>query len=403
LCPERLELRLELLSDALAIASNEFRQFRRNRTAILISLVVLPLFFTFSLGAGSGGATSHFSPTATIPIAFVDNDYSIASSRLLQSLRSSGDFNNLILGYDESNAVPNLGTGKFYAVIVVPQGFQNNLDNNQTTNIILHTDDGEPGVSDQIAATLSSDVSNFDPNVEVQSVTSGGGRGGGLAQIQTGGIAQVQVIQKGAIFSGFNIGLVIVLGVVQIFATFYEIAGGMSKEREDGTLARLLASPASLPAIMLGKTLFDSVLATIRTFIVLGLGVFLYGANPNTDVGTLLVISLLIALLTMGFGFVVSSLRVGQRAVVIIEFFLILFLFAFSGLIIDKELLRGLSQNVSSVLPWAYGFDILRRTVLVGRPLLTLTGDLQFLLGATTLFYIVSYIIFALSRERVAF
>jgi len=382
-------LRLELLSDAIAIASNEFRQFRRNRTSILISLVVLPLFFTFSLGAGSGGATSHFSPTAGIPIAFVDNDLSTHSGRLLQALRGSGDFNNLIFGYREDNAIPALGTGKIYAVIVVPQGFQNNLENNQTTSIVLHTDDSEPGVGDQIASTLSSDVRNFDPNVEVQTATSG--------------LAQVQIIQKGAIFSGFNVGLVVVLGVVQIFATFYEIAGGMSREREDGTLARLLSSPAGIPAIMLGKTLFDSVLGAIRTFTVLGLAVFLYGARPNTDIGTLLAVSLLIGLLTMGFGFLVSSLRVGQRAVVIIEFFLILFLFAFSGLIIDKELLRGASQSISSALPWAYGFDILRRTVLIGRPLISLTSDLQLLLAATALFYVASYVIFALSRERIAF
>ncbi len=382
-------MRLKLLNDAIAIASNEFRQFRRNRTAILISLVVLPLFFTFSLGAGSGGATTHFSPTAGIPIAFVDNDLSTDSGRLLQALRGSGDFNNLILGYREDNAIPALGTGKIYAVIVVPQGFQSNLENNQTTSIVLHTDDGEPGVGDQISSTLSSDVRNFDPNVEVQTATSG--------------LAQVQIIQKGAIFSGFNVGLVVVLGVVQIFATFYEIAGGMSRECEDGTLARLLSSPTGIPAIMLGKTLFDSVLATIRTFTVLALAVFLYGARPNTDIGTLLAVSLLIGLLTMGFGFLVSSLRVGQRAVVIIEFFLILFLFAFSGLLIDKELLRGVSQSISSALPWAYGFDILRRTVLIGRPLISLTNDLQLLLAATVLFYVASYVIFALSRERIAF
>lgn len=211
-------MRLKLLNDAIVIASNEFRQFRRNRTAILISLVVLPLFFTFSLGAGSGGATTHFSPTAGIPIAFVDNDLSTDSGRLLQALRGSGDFNNLILGYREDNAIPALGTGKIYAIIVVPQGFQSNLENNQTTSIVLHTDDGEPGVGDQISSTLSSDVRNFDPNVEVQTATSG--------------LAQVQIIQKGAIFSGFNVGLVVVLGVVQIFATFYEIAGGMSRECE---------------------------------------------------------------------------------------------------------------------------------------------------------------------------
>jgi len=131
--------------------------------------------------------------------------------------------------------------------------------------------------------------------------------------------------------------------------------------------------------------------------------VYLYGANPNTDLGTLVVVSLMIALVTMGFGFLLSSLRVGARAVVIVEFFLVLFLFAFSGLIIDRELLRGVSKDVSYSLPWTYGFDILRRTVLIGRPLLSLTTDLQFILAFTLAFYVTSYAIFAFSRERIAF
>jgi len=380
---------LKLLRDTLAVAGNEFRQFRRNRTAILISLVVLPLFFTFSLGAGSGGATTRFSPTASVPIAFIDNDLSIDSGRLLQSLRSSGDFNNLISGYREDSALAVLGTGEIYAAIVVPAGFQSALMDNMTSNIVLYADDGEPGLSDQISLTLQNDVRNFSPKIEVQATTNG--------------FTQVEIIQKGALFTGFNLGLVIVLGVVQIFATFYEIAGGMAREREDGTLARLLVSPTGIGSILLGKTIFDSVLGTIRTLTVLGLAVFLYGARPNTDLATIMVASLIVALVTMGFGFLAAALRVGPRAVVIVEFFLVLFLFAFSGLMIDRELLRGISREISYILPWTYGFEILRRTVLVGRPLFSLTSPLLFVVGATILFYVASYIIFVLARERISF
>ena len=86
------------LSDSIAVAENEFRQFRRSRSAILISLVVLPLFFTVSLGAGQGGAGSTFSPTAHIPIAWVDNDNSLASTRLFRTLLASKDFSNLVEG-----------------------------------------------------------------------------------------------------------------------------------------------------------------------------------------------------------------------------------------------------------------------------------------------------------------
>jgi ABC-2 type transport system permease protein len=379
------------VADSLAIAENEFRQFRRNRSAILISLVILPFFFTVSLGAGRGGAGTSFSATADIPIAFVDNDFSVSSIRLRQTLTSSPDFHSLVQSYDEQQSIGFLGSKKIYAVIVVPKGFQSDLDNGVQARIILYTDDSEPGVSDQIQSTLTNYVQNFNPNVEVQPI---------LTQAEKQSISGVEIIQKGASFAGFNVGLTIVLAVVQIFAAFYEIAGGMSREREEGTYARLLSTPIPIAAIVLGKTLFDVLLSTARTFIVLGLAIYGYGARPNTDLLTLLTLSLLVAIVTMGLGFVASALKLGQRAVVIVEFFLILFLFAFSGLIIDKELLVGVSQTIATLLPFTYAFDALRRTVLLGRPLLSLTWDLEYLIGSGVIFYTISLLLLGKSRER---
>ncbi|MGA2626325.1 MAG: ABC transporter permease [Candidatus Bathyarchaeia archaeon] len=379
------------LSDSIAVAENEFRQFRRNRSAILISLVVLPLFFTVSLGAGQGGAGTTFSPTADIPIAFVDNDNSLASLRLWQTLSSSPDFHNLIQSSNEQAMVAELGTKRIYAVIVVPKGFQNDLESGNQAKLILYTDDSEPGVSDQIQSTLTSYVQNFDPNVEVQPH---------LSQLQRQSVAGVGIINKGAVFAGFDIGLTTVLAIVQIFAGFYEIAGGISREREEGTFARLLVSPIPIGSIVLGKTIFDILLTIIRTFTVIGISVYGYGARPNTDLLTLLTLSLIIALVTMGIGFVAASMKLGQRAVVIIEFFLILFLFAFSGLIIDINLLVGISQVIGNLLPFTYAFDALKRTILLGRPLLSLTFDLEYLIGSILASYAVALVLLHVFRER---
>jgi ABC-2 type transport system permease protein len=379
------------LRDAIAVAANDFRQFRRNRSAILISLVVLPLFFTVSLGAGQGSANTTFSPTADIPIAFVDNDNSLASIRLYETLSTSPDFHNLIQGYTEDAARAQLGTKHIYAVIVVPKGFQDDLKSGNTSQVILYTDDSEPGVSDQVEATLTTYVQSFNPGFEVQPYQT---------EIQKESVGGVGIVRKGAVFAGFNVGLTIVLAVVQIFASFYEIAGGMAREREDGTYARLLVSPIQTGSIILGKTIFDIILGVTRTFIVLGISIEGYGAKPNTDLLSLLALSLLIALVTMGLGFVVSALKMGQRAVVIIEFFLILFLFAFSGLVIDTQLLVGVSQVIGNLLPFTYAFDAMRRTILLGVPLLSLTGDLEYLIGSAVLFYASGFILLRASRER---
>jgi ABC-type multidrug transport system permease subunit len=381
------------LEDTLAIAANEFRLFRRNRSAILISLVILPLFFTVALGAGRGSAGTTFYPTSRITIAFVDNDHTIASLRLWKTLTSSPDFRNLIQTGNERAAVASLGLKKYYAVIVIPKGFQGNIDNGHQAQIILYTDDSEPGVSDQISGTLTGYVQNFDPTLEFQVI---------LTPIQKNSVGGVQIVDKSTVYASFDAGLAVVLAVVQIFAVFYEIAGGIAREREEGTFARLVVSPMHMGSMLLGKTLFDLVLSTARTFIVLAFSIYVYGASPNTGLDTILALSLLLALMTMGLGFLVSSMKVGARAVVILEFFLVLSLFAFSGLIIDKELLVGFAQVVANVLPFTYGFDAMRRTILVGRPLLSLTTDLQVIFGAIVGFYGFSFASFRVFRERLA-
>ena len=210
----------------------------------------------------------------------------------------------------------------------------------------------------------------------------------------------VEIIRKGTTFSSFAVGLTIVLALVIIFATFYEIAGGMSRESEEGTYARLLLSPTSLGAVMVGKTLYDLALNAIRTVMVVGISVYAYGAKLNTDLATVVALSLLMALITIGFGFVISAVGAGVRAVIIIEFFLVIFLFAFSGFIIDRELLRGISKTISYLLPWAYAIDILKRALLVGQPLSTLTTQLGYVTAAIVAFYCLSYFLLRLSRER---
>jgi len=377
------------LGDVLAVMGNEFRLFRRSRTAIIISLVILPVFFTVSLGGASGRAGETFSPTAQIPIAFVDNDLTVASSRLYGALSSSGDFDNLVQGYREENAIAMLGTGKIFAVIIVPRGFHEGLTSNGGANIVVYEDDSVNGLGSQIVSSLQKSLQGFSPTAQAMPLLSSGP-------------SQVEIIQKGVSFSGFAFGLTIILALVIIFATFYEIAGGMSRECEDGTYARLLLSPISLGAIILGKTAYDLVLNVIRTFIVFGIGIYAYGASLNTDFGTVLLLSLLMALITMGFGFLISALGVGVRAVIIIEFFLVLFLFSFSGFIIDRELLRGISSTISYLLPWAYGIEMLRATILIGQPLANLTSQLQFVLVSIAVFYGLSYLLLRLSRERLA-
>jgi hypothetical protein len=52
------------------------------------------------------------------------------------------------------------------------------------------------------------------------------------------------------------------------------------------------------------------------------------------------------------------------------------------------------------MLPWAYGIEILKRTVLIGQPLLNLTDQLEFIIASIAVFYAIAYVLLRLSRQR---
>lgn len=374
--------------DVAAITINEFRLLRRNRTAMLISLVILPGFFIFSLGGATGGTNPlAVEPVSKVHIAYVDEDNTEFSSRFLRTLEQSGAFTELKLGYTKESSLQTLGNGRIYAVIVVPRGFGEQVANGQPSAVLLYSDDGEPGLSDAVLAKLQSATAAFDRDV--------------LAQLAPGTRQPaVVIVPKGTTFTGFDVGLAIVLGIVQVFATFYEIAGGIARELDEGTYSRLLLSPTSTWAVMFGKTVYDAILGTARSIIVIGIAIYVYGARPHTDLASLLAVSLVIALVTMGFGFLLSSLKISTRTVVIIEFLLVILFFAFSGLIIDKELLVGISSTVADLLPWSYGFEALRRSILLGHSLTEMSRPLGIMIGVTIALYLAAYFSFRKLRER---
>lgn len=377
----------KFIVDVLAIAKTEFQRLLRNRTALLISLILLPGFFIFALGAGQGPSGRTLPPSSALPVAYIDLDHTAASSAFWEHLHGSGDFYNLVDGYNLDSALRTLGTRRIFAAIVVPQGFQTKLDMKKPAEVILYVDDTQPAMGDTILSNLRKHSLTFRRAVGLE-VRTGAGQ------------SLIQVIPRGATYAGIDVGLGNVLAIVTVFATFFEIAGGFARDREEGSFPRVILAPVNLWAILLGKTAFDAVINVARSLIVIAIAINIYGARPHTDLGTMIVLALLIAMLTMGAAFFTSALKPSARTVVIVEFLFILVLFAFGGLFVDKELLSGPTRIFRELLPWSYGFDAFKRTILIGRPLLSLTEDLISIGTAIVIFYIAAYLLLWRSRER---
>jgi ABC-2 type transport system permease protein len=100
------------------------------------------------------------------------------------------------------------------------------------------------------------------------------------------------------------------LGYTLMFMMFMGLgaAGGFLEEREQGTLARLLVTPATKPVLVAGKVLGIYATVIVQATILIGAGALLFGVPWGQDpLGVVLIIATF-GLATTGLGVMLSTL-----------------------------------------------------------------------------------------------
>jgi ABC-2 type transport system permease protein len=155
-----------------------------------------------------------------------------------------------------------------------------------------------------------------------------------------------------------------------VAAAFWEMAFGLKREMDAGTLEPSWLTPTRPETVVLGRALSGLVVAGAASAVLVGLGLAFFDASVGT--GLLLALpALAIAAVSMiGVGYLVAS------AVLLIRepnFFVDAtnFLFAMvSGVAFPVLVLPALVQPIAYLLPTTYAVDLLRVYALDTRPLL---------------------------------
>lgn len=374
------------LSDALILAWKDLQQLRRNRMAILLSLILLPGFFMATLVAAQGQKQSESIETQFLSIAVADQDGTVTSRAFRQALAQSEHLGRV---WDTSTREAGellLRKGTVAVVVLLPKGFEDSVRLGRRASILIIVDDSKPGIPEGAYLAILEIAQQYSSTLNYQ--TTG--------NVVTGAL---QLVRRGRPFSHLEIGIGIMLGFVQVFAGFFEVAGGMVRERERGTFPRLILAKASRLSIMLGKTIYSSLLTLGRGVVVVAIAIYGYGATIYGNVPLVILVSWAMGLAAMGLALVLAALRVGGRIVVISEFLLVIVLFAFGGLFRDRDLMSGPALLLSNLLPWTYGFDALRKTIILGWGFERILPELGILALYSIGFYAIALALFQRRRE----
>jgi ABC-2 type transport system permease protein len=160
------------------------------------------------------------------------------------------------------------------------------------------------------------------------------------------------------------------------------------RERSSGTLERLLSMPMGKLDFLLGYALAFGLVAAVQSALAVGLSVGLLGLEVVGPVWLLTLVAVADAVLGTALGLLVSAFAQTEFQAVQFMPLLVIPQILLCGLFVPRELLPGVLEAVSNVLPLSYAVDamqLLTRTAETGEVWRDLAVVAGFALAGLTL------------------
>jgi ABC-2 type transport system permease protein len=150
-------------------------------------------------------------------------------------------------------------------------------------------------------------------------------------------------------------------------------AMGIVREKEIGTMEQIMVTPIRSWQLMAGKLLPFAFIGLMQVFLVTSVAVFGFRVPLRGSFWTLLALTQVFLLTTLGLGLLVSTLvRTQQQAMMTVAFTLVMPMVYLSGLIFPIENMPRAIQIATYLIPLRYYATIIRGIFLKGSGLATL-------------------------------
>ena len=192
-----------------------------------------------------------------------------------------------------------------------------------------------------------------------------------------------------------NVGPVLI-GFFVFFFTF--IIGGVSflRERTQGTLERLLATPLRRWEIVLGYLSSFGIFMIFQSIIVAAFSIYILDIYMAGSFVAVILISILLAITALSLGTLLSAYAKNEFQMIQFIPIVIVPQVFFAG-IFHTESIAWLDA-IGKIMPLYYGADALREIMIRGQQLADVWGDIGILLGFSIVFLFLNIV--ALKRHR---
>ena len=358
-----------------AIARRVMRQIRHDRRTVALMIVAPMIMLTL-------GAILFRADPAIIPLGIVNEDKGLAAptgnivlgDRIVDELAAQGTFELKELSLDQADS--SLRDGTVDAVLVLPADFSAQFAKNRQAALDLRLEGSNPSLSAGITARTTQAAMKALAGLGMAGF---GASAGGEAKLPV--TVNATYLYAGAEFDTMDYVAPVYIGVLVMFFVFLLTCVSFLRERSQGTMERLMATPASRAEIVLGYVAGLGLFALIQSTIILVFTIWVLKIHYLGSLALLFLIVILLAMVGVSLGILASAFARNEFQVVQFIPLVIIPQALLGGTFWAVEDMPGYLQPLAYAMPLTYANRALRDVMLKGWGLGDIWPNLLILVG----------------------
>jgi len=371
-----------MISHSFRIAWKDLMELFRNRMGLVL-LILMPIFMMTMVGFIYPSETS----LNNVPIALINEDTVFEANNLgamliktLGTINDEAEMMKIINASNMQEVRTMIENGTVEGGILISSDFTSNIMSGEQGTITLIIDQSNPQMSAMIQAVLSQVFEQMGTALAQQSVAQqlGINPNSALAivkpfDIQTEGSIEGE-------FSYFDFIAPGIMAMTVMMSVMTGLPAAISQEREVGTLDGMMVAPINRLSVILGKTLAQMTRGILQGIVILVLAMIIFGVTVHGNIMLVFALLLLGVFSFVGLGVVLTSFARDQETAVMMMTTIMFPMMFLSGVFFPIEQMPWFMQSISKFLPLTYVADALRKVMVLGADIPSLTFELAILI-----------------------
>ncbi|MBN1179800.1 MAG: ABC transporter permease [Anaerolineae bacterium] len=361
---------MESLHRMAQVARKEILELWRN-AGVVAFILVIPVVEMTVLGFATAGGIND------LPVAVCDADRSSASRRLIETIHQARSFEVVALVDAAAAGEAMLDAGEVSALFIVDSGFGRALvDGRGGASVAAVIDGSNTAVANYTAIYAEGVMAHF----VAQSL-------GGSMEMPVTAEPRIwynQDLRRENFYIPALLGIMLALVVLAITAVC------IVRERERGTLERLMVSPVRPLELILGKLVPAIIIAYAELVVMLLIATQVFYVPIRGSLLLYVALMFVYLLAEMGVGILISTVATSQAQALPTIFLLVTMNGILAGFITPVETMPQIAQYISMTVPLRYFITITRELFAKGAGFQDLLPHLVPLVGMSVALFTLS-------------